>query len=660
MAAQKQWMGYDYKIPLLIKAWDGGLNTKQQPSDLPSNQSPSLLNVWTDSFGAIETTPGYVTFASGLGLAPIDGITSYAPTAGTPYLVAVCNGSMFYSTAQSAITGATFASVPSALSVFTSGSDVRFLTTNGQLLVLNGNVQARKWDGTYFTQFGVGQPVPGQSLATGAAGVLNGTYTYWLSMVNSALVEGPLSISIGPISVASTKVTIYGISTAPASYGVNSYNIYRTTAGAAGGQPWLVTSVVNGTTSYLDNNPDSALLSTIPQTIDSSGNLTYLGLGQIPNCKYVVDANGYLFAAGNATYPQRLFWSQQGVRENFPPLQYLDIGKGDGYPITGLSVFGTTLAIHKNDGYGNGRIWLLYMPDTTGVSSSTNWSLMGSPCYYAAQSDKTIVFARNLAYYLSRTGVFAFSGQDLAQSAADSTIGKFDVDSQSFDIEPTILGLNNSAIPKAAAINFNNKIFIAVPSGSTQLTNNKILIFDFMIASQPDHVKGAWFMMDSPSVNCFASHAGVMVAGSSKNDGQVYQLLTGTNASGSIINTTYTTPEIVGDEKYRDYTKVWRSLDVTYENTNATLWIKYINDAKIENGQIDSINMAGVYSFWGGGTWNNTGSYTWGAGANRSTTRIILQGSVSRKIQFVFYTNTLNSTFTIHEVVLRYTIKGAR
>ena len=659
MAAAKQWMGYDYKIPLIIKVWDGGLNTKQQPSDLPSNQSPSLLNIWSDSYGAIKTTPGFVTFASGLGLAPIDGITSYAPTIGSPYLVAACNGSIFYSTAQSAITGATFASVPSAQSLFTSGNDVRFLTTDGKMLVLNGNVVAHKWDGTYFTQFGIPAPPFVPAVGTGAAGLLTGTYTYWVSQVNSALVESALSQPTYPTVFSGSQATVFAINTAPASYGVNYYNLYRNTAAGAG-IPWLVTAITNGTTSYTDNIPDSALVNTIPQTIDASGNLTALGLGQMPNCKYVVDVNGYLFASGNSTYPQRIWWSQQGARENFPPLQFLDVGKGDGYPITGLSVFGTTIAIHKNDGYGNGRIWLLYMPDTTGVSSSTNWSLMGSPCYYAAQSDKTIVFARSIAYYLSRTGMFAFSGQDLAQSAADSTTGKFSVDAQSFDIEPTILALNNAAMPKAAAINFNNKIFVAVPSGNVQTTNNKILIFDFMIASQPDHVKGAWFMMDNPAVNCFASHAGVLVAGSAANNGQVYQLLTGTNGNGSIINATYTTPEIVGDEKYRDYTKVWRTLDVTYENSPATLFINYINDAKKEAGLQDSINMAGTYSFWGAGTWSNTGSYTWNAGANRSTTRIILQGAISRKIQFVFSTNALDAAFTIHEIVLRYTIKGAR
>jgi hypothetical protein len=643
--ARAVWTGTDYKTPLLIKVWDGGLNTKAQATELPLNQSPSLSNVWTDDYGAIETIPGYVTFASGLGSAPIDGIHSFAPVIGSPYLLAVCGGSLFYSTAQSATTAATFASVPSALSLFTSGSDVRFLTTDGKALMVNGNVYAYKWDGTVFTRYGVTAPTANLSMASGAAGVLSGTFTYWLTMVNTAGVEGNYALASNSFAVASKQIALGGIPTAPLSYGVNSYNLYRNTAGAAG-IPWKVTSISNGVTAYTDNVADSALVAAAPT--DN---------GVMPKVKYVVDANGYLFASGDANNPQRIYWSKQGQREVWPALNFLDVGKGDGYPITGLSVFGTTVAIHKNDGFGNGRIWILYMPDTTGLSDPTNWSLMGTPCYFSTQSDKTIIFANHLAYYLAKTGWYAFTGQDLAQSAADGTIGKFSVDSQSFDIEPDILTLNNSALPKAAAINFQNKIFIAVPSGSTQTTNNKIYIYDYMIATQPDHTKGSWFPISAPTVNCMVNHAGMLVAGSSANDGQVYQLLTGLDNAGSPIDSYYYTPEITGDEKHRDSTKVWRFIDITYANTAAILNVTYINDAKNEAGQSDTINMAGTATYWGTSVW---GAGTWNSGANRSTTRLVLRASVSKKIQFKFEVFATDAHFKIHDITLRYTIKGAR
>jgi hypothetical protein len=645
----------DYKIPLLIKIWDGGLNSKAQPTDLPFNESPSLDNIWTDDYGSISTIPGYVTFATSLGTAPIDGLHSFGPVTGSPYLVAVCNNSVFYSTAQSAITGASFISIPSAQSIFTSGQDVRCLTTEGKILLVNGDVPAYKWDSVYWTRFGVVPPTLNVALSTAfAAGPLTGTYSYWATNVNSAGVESNYSLmGGGSLLVTSADISISGITTMPASYGVNSINIYRNTAAAqAGDVPWFVGQIANGVTAFVDSKPDSALVAQPP-----------LDHGLMPNAKYVVDANGYLFASGNVTYPQRLYWSKQGIREAWPAVNFIDVGLGDGQPITGLSVFGTTLAIHKNDGYGNGRIWLLYMPDTSAVSDPTNWSLMGSPAYFSTQSDKTLTFANHLVYYLNRTGWYAFSGQDLAQSAADGTLGKFTVNSQSFNIEPNILSLNNETLPKAAAINFNNKIFVAVPFGVAQLTNNKIYIYDYMIASQPDHVMGSWFTLDGPPSNCLENHAGNLLAGSSVNDGQIYQLLTGVNFNGSAINSYYWTPEITGvidsggNQAHRDYVKVWRWLDVTYETAPYILTITYFNDAETAAGQIDTIDMSSTTTFWGGSFW---GSTTWSSGQARATTRIVLRGSVSKKIQFKFSTNATGAHFKIHDITLRYTVKGVR
>jgi hypothetical protein len=200
-------------------------------------------------------------------------------------------------------------------------------------------------------------------------------------------------------------------------------------------------------------------------------------------------------------------------------------------------------------------------------------------------------------------------------------------------------------------------VFLAVPSGTAQTTNNIIYIYDYQIATQPEHTKGSWFPVTAPNVNCMLNHAGVLLAGSADNDGQVYQLATGLNNNGAAINSYYYTPEITGDTKHRDYVKVWRFLDVTYENNTSVLGITYINDAKTEAGQKDSINMTGATAFWGTAVW---GAFTWNAGANRSTTRIVLRGSVSKKIQFIFSTNGIDKSFKIHDITIRYTIKGAR
>ncbi len=117
---------------------------------------------------------------------------------------------------------------------------------------------------------GRGYTAPGApTVATGAAGVLNGTYSYKITFVTAAgETEGGTTSS--NVSPSSQHVTVSSIPIGAS--GVTARKIYRTTAGGAQ-HKLLATINDNSTTSYDDNAGDGSLGANVP-TATTAGAIT--------------------------------------------------------------------------------------------------------------------------------------------------------------------------------------------------------------------------------------------------------------------------------------------------------------------------------------------------------------------------------------------------
>jgi hypothetical protein len=261
----------------------------------------------------------------------------------------------------------------------------------------------------------------------------------------------------------------------------------------------------------------------------------------------------------------------------------------------------------------------------------------------------------------------ATTGKDLAISSADSKEGSFQTDAKSFNIEPTMLSLKNSAIKKAAAILYKNKIWFSLTKGNTAYSNNMILQYDFMRISNSDRNTGAWSLFDNHYVNNFAIFGDSLYGGSSLNNGFVYkldnthndrELLVVQQDQRKAISSYFVTAGVSGIPEHRDHTKVWRWLYVWVECAgNWNMSVSYLLDYSMVWVALSSINVNGGGSLWGTAKYNVS---LWGGGLGRKKVKVPLGGVESKDIQFKFSTNALDNYWKIHKIQVFYSVRGLR
>lgn len=519
-----------------LDSFDGGLNTKSPAIDLPLNQSPAITNVVFDDYGALTWRNGYapintdpVSAYSGSGL------HSYVNSSGTARLVGAWRDSLYQ------LSGTTFVTIGSSQGLYTAGVNVELKTVRNYLFISNGGADPYKWNGTDFTRVlpsGVTQAI---TQACNAAGSLTGTYEYVYWGVNSMGAQTDYGGITNSLTVASGYVRVSNIPTAPASHGIETWNIGRNTAQGSG-LFYLVTSVTNGVTSLTDVAADSTLLELAPTD-----------QGYPRKFKYMIFHKGYLWGAGEPDNPSYLWFSNINQPCEYPTTNFIEVGFGDGMVITGLAIQNDMLVISKSDTKGQTALWTLTISDSSGVASPDNWYLQKTNSLWGAESHRSMVNFSNSLGFLNRFGFFGFTGDDTLLTTSGQ---KMLVDSLSFDIEPDIAALTAADLPRAAAIVWKNKIWL--------YSETALFQFDFVRSKTSDRRSGAWTKFDGPGINCFAIHEGNLYAQASGNIGVVYKLDTGTTdkvttaSTAFNVNAVYTTGVIAGKKEHTEITKTWR------------------------------------------------------------------------------------------------------
>lgn len=138
----------------------------------------------------------------------------------------------------------------------------------------------------------------------------------------------------------------------------------------------------------------------------------------------------------------------------------------------------------------------------------------------------------------------------------------------SFDIETTLLGINEAYESKCAAIFINNKYILAFPSGSSTV-NDTIAVLDFTV-SDPSSDIYRWqiYMGWNPAIFDIFEESSIesLYYGDSQPNSRVFKCFTGSSDNGTAIAAKVTGRAEDGD--YPELNKTWEFVEVFFAATD--------------------------------------------------------------------------------------------
>jgi hypothetical protein len=622
--------------------FDGGLNTKFEKTIIGDNESPDCLNV-VFSNGAVGTRDGFSKLnTTAVGSFVADGLYVRHTNAGNETMVVFAGGSAW------ALNGSTtFATIPSAQSVFTAGVRVAASEYQQHMFVGNGFVVPYKYNGTDWTRHGVYPPTTTSTVATSSAGVLTGGYTYKVTYRNTQAVES----DVGPVTVthtaASTRILITAIPTAAQSYGVNARRLYRTVAG--GTEHKLVATISdNTTTQYEDNIADSALGATAP--VDHGVPPLYGAITYHRDRLFTNDpANPNLVAYSDLTEPY-----------TFGAANFWRFGDNTDDIVRAIATDGENVVV-----FGDKSIDIRYMPDT----DDTNWVTVKTNSPYGCKSPFGIVRCtvrgqNGLLFPAVQNDKFVgfgfLVGNTLAPSATLLTVNSAGADLVSDKIEPDMYAVKEGDLGEISGTVFKNKAIFAVPYNTTATENNRVYVFDFSISNLSKNTPYAWAPWSGIYPAQFAEYAGTLYFGDGRANGFVWkQVSSQYKDDTTAINSYYWTKEFGGEPGDFNFHK-----DFRYANVLVDLAGDYFmnvtarTDSDLGSGNTQTIDLDPGGSLWGTMVF---GTSVWGGGQGQREQRLDLGTLSGKRIQFKFDNqNTVNQRFRVHGLNYLSNTKGFR
>jgi hypothetical protein len=617
--------------------FDGGQNNKFEKSIIDDNESPECLNVVFDA-GSVGTRDGFkkVNTAT-VGTYVCDGLYTRHGSNNAETMVAFYGGNGY------TLDGTSLVTIPSAQSVYTAGQRIGCSQMEQHLFIGNGAITPYKYNGLAFTRHGVPAPSFVSNINSNGAGNLNGDYTYKMTWVNTALVEGNPSVALGTFTVATKKILLSSLPVAPQSYGVAARRIYRT---VAGGSSYLRVATINDntTTTYDDNIADASLGAAAP-----SDN------GEPPLYSTIIYHQNRLFM-NDAANPSYVWYTELNEPYTVKALSFTIIGDSSTDEVRGFMVQGNDLVV-----FCERNVWLWYMPD----NDPTNWQTVKCKSAFSSKSpfgafrynDKTGFPAVQNDKFV---GIGVLSGTQVEPSATFLTVGSMGGELKSDRIEPDMFDVQESYLAKISSMVFKNKAYISVTKGSGQTTNNYVYVMDFSIDNLTKKQKESWCPWTGLNVAQWAIYSGELYYGTSTATGYLYKQNPGVYTDdGSAINSYAWTKEFSGypgDESFSKdfrYTNLLVDLAGTYYMSVAAR-----TDSDDGDGTNYPLDLDPHASVWGTMVW---GVDTWGAGASQKDMRLYLSGARGKRIQYKFSNqNTAGQRFKVHWQNFTYNLKGPR
>lgn len=618
--------------------FDGGLNTKFEQSIIGENESPDCLNVVFTN-GAVGTREGTTKVnTAAIGSFVCDGLYTRHTNTGGQTMVAFAGGSAW------TLGGTSFTVIASAASVFTAGVRVAATEYQQHMFIGNGNVIPYKYNGTDFTRHGVYPPTTTSTVASQAAGVLNGDYRYKVTYVNSQSVQGDVGPVTTTFAAANATLRITSIPVAPQSFGISARKIYRNTTAASGTYKLVTTINDNTTTTYDDNNADSALGAEAPSD-----------MGVPPKYGVICYHRDRLFC-NDPENPNMLKYSDLNEPYTFGALNLRRFGDNTTDIVRCIAVNGENIAV-----FGDRGIMLVYMPDT----DDTNWINIQVKSDYGCKSPFGIVKYRNgLLFPAIQEGKFVgfahLVGDAISPSATLLTVTAAGSNLVSDKIEPDILDASTSDVGELSGYVYENTAYFSFPSSTSSTENDRIYIFDFSISNLSKNTPYSWAPWSGLYAAQFVEYSGNLYYGDGRANGFVFKLNAGVYSDdGSAIDSYYWTKEFGGNKGDFNFHKDFRYANVlvdlagTYQ-MNFTARVD--SDTGSGNTQVISLDPGG--SLWGTMIW---GTDEWGGGNAQAEFRLDLGTLSGKRIQFKFSNqNTAGQRFKVHSLNFLSNIKGFR
>jgi len=619
---------------------DGGKNNKFERSIIQDSESPDCLNVLCSN-GAVETRGGFGKFnTTSVGSFVGDGIYTRRGDDSVETMIVFAGGGMYTLGGTS-----TFTSVPSATSMFTAGVRVATAQYQDHMFIGNGGITPHKWGGTYFTRHGVDAPTTTSTVASQATGVLTGGYRYKVTYVNSFSVEGSVGPTTATFTAASATLRVSNIPTAPQSFGVSARRLYRT---SAGGSEWKrITEIAdNTTTTYDDNNADTALGVTAPE--DN---------GMPPNYSVVCYHANRIFCNDPAN-PSLVWYSNLAEPFTFSSANFIRVGDASADLVKALSVYDNSVIVSCENSQ-----WLIYMAST----DDADWQLIRLKSEFGSRSHFAHVLFNNKIFFPavqnSRVvGFAAIEGNGVAPSATILTTSSALSNLLSERIEPDMLDIQDAYAGNISAIVYENRIWIAVTYQSGASTNNRVFVYDFSTGNLQKKLP-SWIPFTFPTGMYpaqYTIYGGNLYFISSSATGFVYKFNKTTYADdGNAIDSYIWTKEFSGLNDHEGDYKDFRALVVLAEKSgDYYMDINYRADSDSGDGDVVRADLDPGSAIWNSFLW---GGNTWGGGSDQQEYRLFLGKLRGRRVQFKFSNqNRVNQKFKVHGIKFGYNLKGPR
>lgn len=303
---------------------------------------------------------------------------------------------------------------------------------------------------------------------------------YGSTLFNTSASPNLELVSLAPVNISGTLYLI-------ASGGKNLYSINA--AGEVGiikeglteGLKWSIVQAPKGVAKtagpvYLTNGTDKAQYWTgatkTTLTVEWEGEKTafegkemFATAPYVPQGKYMIFANERVWMAGMSNDTSAVRFSElksigAGGEENDPTLwpanNVVRFDPSDGNPITGIGVVGPYVLVFKES-----KCWVIHNASpiaTRKISDSVG-----------CVSHRSIVESAQGTFFLTaEQGVYLTDGSKLHE--------------MSYQVRPTILGINPAKRENAAGAYFNNHYYLSYASGSSTV-NNRTLDYDVQLKS---------------------------------------------------------------------------------------------------------------------------------------------------------------------------------
>jgi hypothetical protein len=488
----------------------GGLN-QESGSELGDTEARTLQNLYIRNRGQElqrrlgtspinDELPGDGINADGLEWVRIDGAN---------YLLAVVSGQVYDALADIGLFGA--APVSGGATRFTYANESNGCLINERFYLGNGVDQNIRWDGGTVAQVMPEQPANAATVAVSGAGVMEGTYQYYITFISADGIDSePSAISLA-VTAAVNKVQLSNIPVAATSGNSTGRRIWRNLTSGSTWYP-ITTLSDNTTTDYLDNAQDAI--------VDTTTELD-LQTVRFPPCRYLINHQDRLVGIHCETSDgdlKTVFISKYQVPESCPLLAPLD-ETDDPTQGARIPTIDEATAV-----YSFGNVLLCWMRGSCYRligDNPNNWSFdkwIDNGC----TAHRSVTSHRNLLFWLGPDGVYMAENWQTVTRISDP-------------IREDLEAIPASGMARAHGFIWDDRYYILFPT--------KAFVFDLRYKQWGEHTGWLW---RNSTVSRNTGAAKEKIYANLYNTTEVWELETGTDDDGTAI-------EAVWESKDKDF-----------------------------------------------------------------------------------------------------------